>query len=78
MMALILPLDGGEAHSHIVRDLPDLNICRTRPIGSIKTFGACLVNCPTGCPYVVNFSEGHFCEHVNWNKFVLPPKQIIE
>ena len=69
--------DSGQ-HSHVARELPDPNICHTRPIGSIKTFASCLVGSPIGCPYVVNIAGDHFCEHLHWKQFVRQPDYETE
>jgi hypothetical protein len=61
-------------HSHIVRELPDPAVCRTRPIGSIKTFAACLVDQPIGCPNAIKVGEYIYCEHLHWKDFFKQPE----
>jgi hypothetical protein len=68
----------GGAHSQAAPTLPDPNLCLTRPIGSIKSFAACLKTSPRGCPYLRSFGEVRFCEHKHWEQFVQQPKDKIE
>ena len=50
--------DGGEKQ-RVPRVLPNPDICRTKPIGSINSFATCLVDEPSICPHVLNYGNGY-------------------
>jgi hypothetical protein len=52
--------------------LPDPKKCKTEVVGKVKSFARCLVDCATGCPYVVYFAGGQFCKHPHWRQFLKP------
>ena len=49
--------------------LPDPKICRTQPIGRLKSFAACLVTGRISCPYSIGFDGGRFCTSPHRNRF---------
>ncbi len=53
------------------RILPDVAICRVKPIGTIAGFAHCLVDRPMECKYVLYFGEGNICRHSCWKDFIV-------
>lgn len=66
------PSPGEEANPRFSRSFPDPNSCSTKPIGSLMSFGECLVENLTGCPYVIFSGKAQFCTFPNWTSMVKP------
>lgn len=68
----ILEAGSSQAGSGFLRVLPDPNICRTKPIGEIKSFATCHVDAPFTCPHAMSYGNGYLCRHPTWKDFVKP------
>jgi len=64
--------EGNQDSRNFSRVLPDPAICRTRPIGEIRSFAACLVNNPGSCPHAMSYGSTYLCRHPHWGDFVKP------
>jgi hypothetical protein len=54
------------------QELPDPKVCRTSPVGGVKTFGTCHVATPYNCEYAIGFGYGYYCKHPHWKDLVRP------
>ena len=64
--------EGNQDGNDFSRVLPDPNICRTRPIGEIRSFAMCLVSNPSSCLYAMSYGSSYLCRHPQWQTFVKP------
>jgi hypothetical protein len=61
---------GNHPRNREKRIVPHPSVCRARAMGGVQSFGACLVDNPTDCPYSLPAIGGNFCTHPNWKGFV--------
>jgi len=52
--------------------LPAQDSCSTAPIGSIQSFGTCLVDGPITCRHVMGYGNGYLCRHPDWKAWIQP------
>jgi len=62
-----------QRQGEVKRIVPHPSVCRTRVLGAIQSFGACLVDEPTDCPYSLPAIGGNFCTHPTWKGFLKEP-----
>ena len=54
----------------VTQELPDPKVCRTSPVGEIKSFGNCHVESPCNCQHAMSFGYGYLCKHPGWKELV--------
>jgi len=61
---------GNRREDEVRRVVPHASVCRTRELGALQSFGACLVPEPTDCPYSLPAIGGNFCTNPSWKNFL--------
>lgn len=63
----------GNHSARSARDLPDPQVCRAKHSGFryYADLVHCLVDHPRGCPHVLRFGAGNFCQHPKRDDIVL-------